>query len=100
DVSEALLFLTFHRSEPGLVYLAEVIGLRSCWPIFLEQGRAIAAYFAAEQRGSEHVDDFNARRNLPTPECKGRLFRAADGFHVDYDIYTQVVRDLATWLSR
>jgi hypothetical protein len=95
---DALLFHIFHRREPGLAFMAEVIGLRGCWPIFVEQGRALAAYFAAEQRSLRRVRAFNARRGVPSPDCKGRLFRLADEFHVDYDIYTRLLRDFVAWL--
>ncbi len=98
SVSDALAFLIFHREEPGLAYLAEPVGLRACWPIFVEQARAVAAFYEAEAHDAAKADAFNARRVLPTPELKGRLFRAADGFHVDYEIYTQVLRDLCAWL--
>jgi hypothetical protein len=93
------LFQIFHRSEPGLAYQTEMVGLRGCWPIFVEQGKALAAYFAAEGRGSRRVDEFNARRMLPNPNCKGKLFALGDPYHVDYAIYTRLVRDLATWIS-
>ena len=53
DVADALSFLVFHRTEPGLAYMAETIATRGCWPIFVEQGKAIAEYFAAEQYGRE-----------------------------------------------
>ena len=96
---DVLLFHLFHRSEPGLAYLVEVVGLRSCWPIFVEQGRAIAAYFAAEQCGGGRVEEFNARRALPSPPCKGKLFRLADEYHLDYDIYTRLLRDQVDWLN-
>jgi cation diffusion facilitator CzcD-associated flavoprotein CzcO len=96
---DAPLFQLFHRTEPGLAFQTEMVGLRSCWPIFVEQGKVIAAYFAAEGRGSARVEAFNARRTLPTPNCKGKLFCLGDPYHVDYAIYTRLVRDLATWLS-
>jgi cation diffusion facilitator CzcD-associated flavoprotein CzcO len=96
---DVLLFHVFHRSLPSLAYQAEVVGMRSCWPIFVEQGRAIAAYFAAEQRLSPRVDQFNARRGLPSPTCKGKMFRLADQYHVDYAIYTRLMRDFVAWMS-
>jgi hypothetical protein len=93
------LFQIFHRKEPGLAYQTEMVGLRGCWPIFVEQGKAIAAYFAAEGRGSRRVDEFNSRRALANPNCKGRLFALGDPYHVDYAIYTRLIRDLVAWLS-
>ena len=96
---DQLLFHLFHRHEPGLVFMTEAVGLRSCWPIFAEQGQAIAAYFAAEQRGSCRVDGFNTRRGLPTPPLKGKLLRLADEYSVDYEIYTAILRDLVQWFS-
>jgi cation diffusion facilitator CzcD-associated flavoprotein CzcO len=98
-LAEALSFLVFHRREPGLVYMAETIGTRGCWPIFTEQGRAMAAYFAAEQRGGRNVAAFNIRRALPSPDFKGKMFRTVDGFHVDYHRYMRALRDLTRWLS-
>jgi hypothetical protein len=98
-LAEALSFLIFHRSEPGLAYMAETIGTRGCWPIFAEQGRAMAAYFAAEQRGGRNVAAFNARRASTSPDFKGKMFRTVDGFHVDYHRYTRALRDLTAWLS-
>ncbi len=99
EVAESLLFFVFHRSEPGLTYLAETIGLRGCWPVFAEQAEAIAAYYRAEQQGAANVQAFNARRSLPTPDFKGHLFRRADRFHVGYNNYEQALRELSTWLS-
>jgi len=99
DLAEALSFLIFHRREPGLAYMAETIATRGCWPIFAEQGNALGAYFAAEQRSGRNVAEFNARRTLPSPDFKGKVFRKADGFHVDYHRYTRALKDLAAWLS-
>lgn len=96
---DVLLFHIFHRTEPNLAFQTEMVGMRSCWPIFVEQGRAIAAYFAAEQHGSDRVDQFNTRRGVPSPSCKRTLFRLGDQYHVDYAIYTQLVRDFAAWVS-
>jgi cation diffusion facilitator CzcD-associated flavoprotein CzcO len=98
-LSDALSFLVFHRTEPGLAYMAETIGTRGCWPIFAEQGRAVAAYFAAEQRGSRNVAEFNRRRGLPSPDFKGKYFRKSDGFHVEYGRYTRALRALGAWLD-
>lgn len=99
DGQDPLLLHLFHRREPGLTYMTEVIGMRSCWPIFVEQGRAVAAYFAAEARGGDRVAIFNARRGLPTPDCKGGLFRLADGYHLDYAIYTRLLQEFVAWIS-
>ncbi len=99
QVADALSFFVFHRSEPGLAYVAETVGLRGCWPVFVEQAGAIASYFAAEQRNATNVQRFNARRKLPSPDFKGTLFQGADNFHVDYDVYERALRDLATWLA-
>lgn len=98
-LSEALSFLIFHRTEPGLAYMAETIATRGCWPIFVEQGQAIAQYFAAEQKGGANVAAFNARRSLPSPDFKGKVFSKADGFHVDYHRYTQALSNLRAWLA-
>ncbi len=99
EVSDALAFLAFHRREPGLAYLAEAVGFRGCWPVFCDQAQAVAAYFAAEARGGRNVQDFNLRRQSPAPDFKGELFAKSDGFHVDYDIYSRALRDLAGWLE-
>jgi Flavin-binding monooxygenase-like len=96
---DRLLFHLFHRSEPGLAFMTELVGLRSCWPIFVEQGRAIAAYFSMEQRKPDRARAFNAQRRLPSPSCKGKLFRVADEYHVTYDIYTRLLDDFVRWLS-
>ncbi len=95
----ALLFYIFHRREPGLAFLTEVVGLWSCWPIFVEQSRAIAAYFAAEQHGAANVNLFNDRRRVPSPNYKGKLFRLGDAYHVDYALYTRTLRGLSEWFS-
>lgn len=97
--TDRLLFYLFHRQEPGLVYMTEMVGLRSCWPIFAQQAQAVAAYFAAEQRGSRRVGEFNARRRVPTPSLKGALLRLADEYSVDYDVYTRMLREFVEWLS-
>ena len=99
NLSDALSFLIFHRTEPGLAYMAETIATRGCWPIFAEQGQALAAYFAAEARGGRNVAEFNARRGLPSPDFKGKLFSKADGFHVDYHRYTRSLQALSAWLE-
>jgi cation diffusion facilitator CzcD-associated flavoprotein CzcO len=99
EMSDALSFLVFHRHEPGLAYLAEAIGFRGCWPVFADQARAVAAYFAADARGGTGARQFDARRGLPSPGFKGELFAKADGFHVDYDIYSKALGDLADWLA-
>ena len=99
NLADALSFLIFHRTEPGLAYMAETIATRGCWPIFAEQGNALAAYFAAEQRGGKNVAAFNARRKLPSPDFKGKVFSKADGFHVDYHLYTKALADLRAWLA-
>ncbi|MCW5715922.1 MAG: FAD-dependent oxidoreductase [Bauldia sp.] len=98
DIAKELAFFLFHRGEAGLSYMTEMVGPRSCWPVFVEQGRAIAAYYAAEPRARNAVA-FNRRRGLPSPDLKGSLFRGADPFHVDYRRYTAILRDLAAWLS-
>ena len=98
-LSHALSFLAFHRHEPGLAYLAEAVGFRGCWPVFADQARTVAAYFKAAEQGAANVAQFNARRGLPSPDFKGQLFARSDGFHVDYDIYSQVLGDLADWLA-
>lgn len=62
-------------------------------------GAAVAAYYLAEQRGTTNLARFDARRNWPSPNFKGDLFAKADGFHVDYDIYSKALGDLADWLA-
>ncbi|MGD9634470.1 MAG: flavin-containing monooxygenase [Pirellulales bacterium] len=99
SLADQLSFLVFHRREPGLAYLAETIATRGCWPIFSEQGKAIAAYYAAEARGGKNVAPFNARRALPSPDFKGKIFSKADGFHVDYHLYTHALAELTDWLG-
>ncbi|MBX7168213.1 MAG: FAD-dependent oxidoreductase [Pirellulales bacterium] len=94
-----LLFHLFHRIEPGLACMTEMIGLRCCWPIFVEQAQALAAYYLAEQRDPRRAADFNALRLRPNPPLKGKLFRLADDYHVDYDIYTQFLHELVDWLG-
>ena len=100
DVAAALpAFGLFHPNEPGLAYMTEMVGAGSCWPIFVEQGRAIAAYLAAEQRDPEKAEAFNARRTTAPPSFKGALFSQADAFHIDYGLYTRALRDLVAWLD-
>ncbi|HEY2838182.1 MAG TPA: FAD-dependent oxidoreductase [Pirellulales bacterium] len=99
EVADALSFRIFHPSEPGLFYLAETVGLRSCWPIFSEQANAIVAYLQGEELTTKNVRRFNARRRVATPSCKGAIYRLADQFHHDYEIYTHCLRDLSGWLA-
>ncbi len=99
DLSDSLSFLVFHRREPGLAYLAEAIGFRCCWPVFADQARAIAAYFAADARAESNARKFDALRGLPSPNFKGDLFARSDGFHVDYDVYCRALAELADWLA-
>jgi hypothetical protein len=99
EVAKALSFLIFHPSEPGLFYLAETVGLRSCWPIFTEQANAIAAYLLGEERATSNVRRFNSRRQVATPSFQGAIYSMADRFHLDYEIYTHCLRDLSGWLA-
>jgi len=99
EVASALGFRIFHPSEPGLMYLAETVGLRSCWPIFSEQANVIAAYLQNEEKSTRNVRRFNARRTVATPSCKGSIYRLSDEFHLDYEIYTRCLRNLASWLG-
>jgi hypothetical protein len=80
--------------------MTELVGLWSCWPIFVEQSRALAAYFAAEQRGAKNIAAFNKRRRVPSPNFKGQLFRLGDPFHVDYALYTRMLRGLTEWFNQ
>jgi len=96
---DILPFLIFHPSEPGIAYMAETITATGCWPVFLEQGRAIAAYFSGEQRGRKNISEFNARRGLPSPDFKRKWYREADGFHVEVRTYTQALKKLTAWLE-
>lgn len=98
NLSGALSFLLFHRQEPGLAYMSETIATRGCWPVFAEQGRAIATYFAAEQQGRRNVSQFNARRQCPSPNFKGHVYAKADEFHVEFHRYTNALRELSGWL--
>jgi hypothetical protein len=100
EVSDALSFLVFHRRDPSLAYLAEAVGFRGCWPVFADQGKAVAAYFLAESRGSQKARQFDARREWKSPDFKGDLFAKSDGFHVDYDIYSRALNDLTEWLGQ
>ena len=100
DLSESLAFLIFHRHEPGLAYMAETIATRGCWPVFAEQGRAIAAYFAAEQKAGRNLQEFNSRRCVPSPDFKGNVYSKADDFHVEFHRYTSALRELTDWLSQ
>lgn len=99
EVADALAFRIFHPNEPGLFYLAETVGLRSCWPIFSEQADVIAAYLLSEERGTSNVRRFNTRRQVATPSFKGGIYRLADQFHIDYEVYTHCLRDLSGWLA-
>jgi cation diffusion facilitator CzcD-associated flavoprotein CzcO len=93
-------FYLFDVNEPGLAFMTECVGAGSAWSVFVEQGRAIAAYFAAEQSGGQNVAAFNARRGIPTPNFKGKLFAGSDVFHIDYDLYVRALRRLTAWLRR
>jgi hypothetical protein len=96
---DALPFLIFHPTDPSLAYLSETISPCGCWPVFLEQGRAIAAFFAAEQRGQSRASEFNALRLLPSPDVKRNWYRKADGFHVHVGTYLRTLKKLAAWFS-
>lgn len=97
--ADRLSFYLFDRHDPSFVVMTEMVGLRCCWPIFYDQGQAVAAYFAAEQRGSCKVAEFNKRRHLPMPPLKGGLLRLADEHSIDYDIYVRLLRGLANWFQ-
>jgi hypothetical protein len=99
SLSDSLPFLVFHRTEPGLFYMAETIAPSSGWPIFLDQGRVIAAYLASEARDAGNVRAFDARRGVPSPDFKQGWYRQADGFHINVRAYTRALRRLTNWLS-
>jgi len=99
SLSEIFPFLIFHPHDPALAFMAETITPTGCWPVFLEQGRALAAFFAAEQRNTHNFAAFNARRLNPSPDFKGKWYREADGFHVEVRTYTRALRKLTGWLS-
>ncbi len=99
SLSDSLPFLVFHRTEPGLFYMAETIAPSSGWPIFLDQGRAIAAYLSSEARDAGNVRAFDARRGVPSPDFKQGWYRQADGFHINVRAYTRALRRLTNWLS-
>jgi hypothetical protein len=96
---DTLPFLIFHPTDPSLAYLSETISPCGCWPVFLQQGRAIAAFFAAEQRGDRRAAEFNALRRLPSPDVKRNWYRKADGFHVHVGTYLRTLNKLAAWFS-
>jgi cation diffusion facilitator CzcD-associated flavoprotein CzcO len=98
-LSDALPFLIFHATDPSLACLSEVISPCGCWPIFREQGRALAAFFAAEQEEASTAAPFNARRLLPSPDVKRDWYKKADGFHVNAGAYLQTLQKLTSWLS-
>jgi Flavin-binding monooxygenase-like len=99
SLCECLPFLVFHPTDCSLAYLSEAIAPCGAWSIFLEQGRAIAAFFAAEKRHSRRAAEFNLRRSLPSPDVKGQWYQKEDGFHVDAGIYLRTLRTLSAWLS-
>jgi hypothetical protein len=99
SLSEVLPFLAFHPYDPSLAFMAETITPTGCWPVFLEQGRALAAFFSAEARDSRPAREFNARRLNPSPDFKGKWYCKADGFHVEVRTYTRALRKLTAWLS-
>jgi hypothetical protein len=98
SLPDSLPFLVFHRTEPGIAFMTEAIGSASCWPIFADQARAIAAYLVAEGRDRRNVRTFNARRQGPSPDFKRNWYRDADGFHIDVRTYRRSLRRLAKWL--
>jgi len=99
DLSEILPFLIFHPHDPSLAYMAETITPTGCWPVFLQQGRAIAAFFSSEHRETSNCAAFNARRLSASPDFKGKWYREADGYHVEVRTYTRALRKLTAWLS-
>jgi cation diffusion facilitator CzcD-associated flavoprotein CzcO len=99
SLSESLPFLLFHPTDCSLAYVSEAIAPCGAWSIFLEQGRAIAAFYAAEQRSSRRAAEFNLRRSLASPDVKGQWYQKEDGFHVDAGRYLRTLRTLSTWLS-
>jgi flavin-binding monooxygenase-like protein len=99
SLADALPFLVFHRTEPGLFYMAETIAPSSGWSVFLDQGRAIAAFLSSEGRDGRNVQAFHARRGVSSPDFKQGWYRQADGFHINVRAYTRNLRRLATWIS-
>jgi hypothetical protein len=98
-LGDTLPFLIFHPTDPSLACLSEAISPCGCWPIFREQGRALAAFFAAEQEQASTAAAFNARRLFPSPDVKRDWYKRADGFHVNAGAYLQTLQKLTAWLS-
>lgn len=93
-------FHLFHPTEPGLVYMPEMVVPQGAWPIFWQQAQTIAAYFAAESQGLPNVADYNRRRGLPNPDFKGPIFRLADDFHADAEKYENALREFREWILK
>lgn len=100
NIDASLLFYLLCRREPTLAYMTELVGSSSCWPIFVAQARAIAAWFRAIQDRSATLNGVVRRLAAPSPDFKGKLFRLADEFHIDYRLYAEFLRDFEEWIAR
>lgn len=93
-------FFIFHPVENNLFFTSEVSVPQGSWPMFAEQARVIAAYLRADSRPGNNFRSFNNDREAHHFDFKGRLFRCADRFHVDPDIYAGHLRRFTHWITR
>ena len=91
----------FDRSEVGLLYMPEIVVPAGGWPTCTLQAEVITQYLLADAGRSERCVELNRRRRVQYawPDCKGKMFCAADKWHADPHIYHQLMKDVAQWLS-
>lgn len=95
----AFPLLIFHPEEKNLLFSSEVNVPQGSWPLFASQAKAIAAYMKAAERQGKNVQYFDQNRKTYQYDLKGKLFRCADRFHVDPDIYTRRLHHFARWIA-
>ena len=99
DEKMAFPLLIFHPQDKSLLFTSEVNVPQGSWPIFASQAKAIVAYLKAAPRQGKNVLHFDRARKDYRYDLKGKLFRRADRFHVDPDIYTRRLQQFARWIA-
>ncbi len=90
--------LIFHPDHKNLFFTSEVNVPQGSWPLFTKQAQAIVAYLKAEQSPGDNFYRFNKARHETNPDLKGKLFRCADRYHVDPDLYARSIDRFCAWI--
>lgn len=90
--------LIFHPVQKDLFFMSEVNVPQGSWPLFTKQAKVIASYLKAEIQPGHNFHFFNNARHKTNPDLKGKIFCAADRYHVDPDIYAKQLDRFCEWI--